>query len=225
MKHNLSLLTFYLSGAIDLSPTGGTTWRDEITQKLIRLGIPSENIYSPTNKPIENNMELSAERELIHDLRKRKAWKQLEDVVTKIVKIDLRLTDISSVIILYMEQQEKVCDCFNCLEIREHWEEFKNHKVGFKEKFVTRLTTPTFGSIHEAIIGLQAKKPVLMIHPGGLKEVSAWMLSIIGREYIFESIDECMDYLKDVRDGKVDPDPKKWLFLDRPKDNLTKGTK
>ena len=219
MKHNLSLLTFYLSGAIDLSPTGGTTWREEITKKLIKLGIPPENIYSPTNKPIENNMELSKERELISGLRKKGAWRQLEEAVNSIVKIDLRLVDLSSVVILYMEQTDKECECSNCGEVKKNWDKFKNSKeFDFHEKVINRSTTPTYGSIHEVIIGLQAKKPVLMIHPGGLKEVSAWMLSIIGREYIFESIDECMDYLKNVRDGKVEIDEKKWLFLEYPKD-------
>ena len=72
---------------------------------------------------------------------------------------------------------------------------------------------PMFGTIHEVVQARQQKKPVLLIDPRGREGTSIWALGLVGYKHIFNTIDEAVDYLKDILDGTIDIDDTEWLFL------------
>jgi nucleoside 2-deoxyribosyltransferase len=72
---------------------------------------------------------------------------------------------------------------------------------------------PMFGTIHEIVQARQQKKPVIMIDPRGREGTSIWAIGLVGYTHIFKTIDESVDYLKDIFNGTIDVDDTEWLFL------------
>lgn len=74
-------------------------------------------------------------------------------------------------------------------------------------------TVPMFGTIHEIVQARQQKKPVVLIDSRGREGTSIWAIGLVGYKRIFKSIDEAVDYLKDIFNGTLNTDDTEWLFL------------
>jgi hypothetical protein len=72
---------------------------------------------------------------------------------------------------------------------------------------------PTIGTIEELSVSVKMKKPVFMFVEGGKKKVPLWILGMIPHEFIFDTLDEVIQKLKDMDEGKVKIDPKYWRLL------------
>jgi nucleoside 2-deoxyribosyltransferase len=68
------------------------------------------------------------------------------------------------------------------------------------------------GTYHELILADLQKKPVLAIIKGGKERSSSWLFGILDPDYMFDSIEECIDYLDDVNKGKVELNHRWVLF-------------
>ena len=91
----------YLSGSIDYAPDGGAGWRDIITEKLIKIEVPHNHILNPLKKPIQNiSANLNNESQVINERRQAEDWVGLVNVMAEIVHVDLRLVDLSSIVIV-----------------------------------------------------------------------------------------------------------------------------
>jgi nucleoside 2-deoxyribosyltransferase len=72
---------------------------------------------------------------------------------------------------------------------------------------------PMFGTIHEIVAARQQKKPVLIVDPRGREGTSIWAIGLVGYKRIFKTLDEAVEYLKDIIHGNMEADLSEWLFL------------
>lgn len=70
---------------------------------------------------------------------------------------------------------------------------------------------PTCGTWEEIFWANRSKKPILVVWKGGKKKVSYWFFGTIPHQYIFETFDELLAYLKEIQEEKILPD-KRWVF-------------
>jgi len=63
----------------------------------------------------------------------------------------------------------------------------------------------TCGTWDELFLARTQRKPVFVIHPGGVKNASVWLIGRVGANQIFSSMDEVIDRLNAIRVGKVNP--------------------
>ena len=68
------------------------------------------------------------------------------------------------------------------------------------------------GSYHETIISLQQKKPILVIVKGGKEKAPDWLFGIIHYSFIFDDVDECVDYLCKLNSGEI-PLNDRWVLM------------
>lgn len=71
----------------------------------------------------------------------------------------------------------------------------------------------TVGTIHEIIESDRQKKPTLILCPQGKKNIPLWLYGIIPLRYMFESIDEILNYLKKINENdKIIQYDDRWQF-------------
>lgn len=184
----------YLGGPIDLDPDGGVGWREQWTRDLIDLGFKSNQIFSPTKKPITNTpFNLDNEAEIMANLRDKEDWNELCKIVGQIAHIDLRLVDKSDLILV-------------------------NFPMDKNEKPI-----PTYGTIHEIVNARRQKKPVMIVWEGGKKTCSAWLMWLVGHYNVFASFDELANTLKKISEGKESYNAKDWLLVNYNKVSLERN--
>jgi hypothetical protein len=76
------------------------------------------------------------------------------------------------------------------------------------------------GSMHELVFATEMEqKPVLVIAACGKEEAPSWLFGIINPNYIFSSIDECIDYLAALNSGEKALGVK-WILFRKELDTL-----
>ena len=88
----------YLSGAIDFAKDHGTSWREEITPKLKAMGI---KIIDPTKKP--GDVVYESEQHIINKYKQQEEWDKITEIAKGFRRLDLRYTDLSDFIIVYID--------------------------------------------------------------------------------------------------------------------------
>jgi len=68
------------------------------------------------------------------------------------------------------------------------------------------------GTYNEIVIADIEKKPILLIIEGGKKHCPSWLFGIVHHKFMFDSLEECADYIRKVNEKKVKIDDK-WVFL------------
>lgn len=71
---------------------------------------------------------------------------------------------------------------------------------------------PTFGTIHELVVATQQKKPIFLVVKDK-KRTPLWLLGLIKPKYIYESIDDVMNKIRDIDSGSHRMDSEKWRLL------------
>ena len=71
------------------------------------------------------------------------------------------------------------------------------------------------GTYDELFEALRRRKPTLIVHKGGKKEMSMWLRGKVNHNFVFESFDELYSYLEALHDGVVEPDYTRWVFFDK----------
>lgn len=75
------------------------------------------------------------------------------------------------------------------------------------------FTTPTYGTLHEAVLATQQKKVVFNICQD-ITNVPFWLMGLFQKKNRFyESVEECMSMIKDIDSGRVELSSKKWKLL------------
>jgi len=67
--------------------------------------------------------------------------------------------------------------------------------------------------MHEIVVARWERKPVMVVWEGGKETCSAWLMWLVGHENIFSSIDELIDQLDAIRNGKAAINIDDWLLL------------
>ena len=95
-------LRCYLAGPIDNASDDGVVWRKKMTTWLKKKGVI---VFDPCNKPISYSKykEIDAEKVKMMELKKNNRYFELSQRMKEIVHVDLRMTDISDFLIVYLD--------------------------------------------------------------------------------------------------------------------------
>lgn len=71
------------------------------------------------------------------------------------------------------------------------------------------------GSYFECKVAEEERKPIFVILSPGLEkeDLPTWLVDLVNYNEIFQSIEECVDYLKEINDGKI-PLDNRWIKVD-----------
>jgi len=109
----------YLGGAIQYASDGGVNWRRDVTNKMMTLGIPKDQIIDPCDKPLNNfegeDLDMAFSR--IGELRKQKKWKEIERLSRNTIRVDLRLVDKSDLIYVHIDPQIHTCGTYDEISV------------------------------------------------------------------------------------------------------------
>ena len=100
MNNVLENAVVYLSGPIDKAKDFGVGWRQEFKLKAKHLNLA---IIDPCNKPVSFVHEIQGDIRATTVLRNEKKWQELRDFVKKFRREDLRFTDISDFLVVYID--------------------------------------------------------------------------------------------------------------------------
>ena len=108
----LNSLATYLCGPIDHAEDDGVGWRREITEDLRDMfGV---RVLDPTDKPFKTNdgssyEEIGAEKTSTLKLKNDGNYAELSRKMRAIVRVDLRMVDLSDFIIVYLPKNTILC--------------------------------------------------------------------------------------------------------------------
>jgi len=68
------------------------------------------------------------------------------------------------------------------------------------------------GTYHEMFVADIEKKPILMIIEGGKEKCPSWIFGIVHYKFMFDSVEDCVEYLEQVNKGEVILDDK-WVLM------------
>ena len=74
-------------------------------------------------------------------------------------------------------------------------------------------TAPTTGSVEEIVTAVREKKPVFLSIEGGKIKCPLWYFGMFSHTYIFDSPFHSLRVLKQINDGVLPLDDKKWKLL------------
>lgn len=91
----------YLSGNCENAEKSGADWRKKITPELKKMGLV---IFDPVHSDIKLSFcEKDKEFEVVKDLRKQGDYVQLNKAMREVVSRDLRLCDVSDIVLVYLD--------------------------------------------------------------------------------------------------------------------------
>ena len=217
----------YLAGPIDFAEDGGKDWRQAITLKLERIGIPHDRILDPTNKKellTHPYIVCNNEGALMNERREADDIAGLRKIMKDVIHIDLAMVTMANFLIVNFpplisdEEDDLICYAVEDALLREvdipKQDYLTFHQWQALRKKLNHLKTPTYFTIHEIVVACQQKKPVFVIWPpDGVKSASAWLISMVGPENIFTNMDDCVEKIDDIMHGRVEINPDKWLLF------------
>jgi hypothetical protein len=68
------------------------------------------------------------------------------------------------------------------------------------------------GTYDELFTAEDQQKPVLIISIGGKEELPGWLFAVVRLEEIFDSVEDCVAYLKDINNG-TQPVDDRWVLI------------
>lgn len=71
---------------------------------------------------------------------------------------------------------------------------------------------PTWGTVHELVVSLNQKKPVLILIDD-IKRFPIWFAGLVNMDMVFEKIENIVEYFYGIESGVIVPDPRYWKFL------------
>ena len=101
----------YLAGPIDFAEDDGKEWR----QKFAEVSSDWDTgltIMDPTDKPPGLGSEVDKEKDRADELKKNGEWEDLQDMVNKYRRIDLRMVDLCDVFVMYVDTSIHMCGTY-----------------------------------------------------------------------------------------------------------------
>jgi len=71
----------------------------------------------------------------------------------------------------------------------------------------------SWGSAEEIVTAVRMKKPIFVSMEGGKKATPLWMMGMMPHKYIYDSIEDIMEMIKDIDEGKKEIDSDRWRLL------------
>ncbi len=94
----------YLGGPIQYVQDGGMPWRDDVTQRMVDIGIKENHILNPCKKPFNNFMgdDLDSHIGYLDELCDDGQWDEIERIAKHTIRIDLRMVDKSDLLYAHL---------------------------------------------------------------------------------------------------------------------------
>lgn len=99
---NLDESICYLSGPIDNAKDLGAGWRKEFIYKSVHLNM---QVIDPCNKPSSCVHEIIGETRTVSSMRKEERWAEMQSFVKQFRREDLRFTDVSDFLVVYIDPE------------------------------------------------------------------------------------------------------------------------
>ena len=102
---NFDHFLVYLAGAIQFAADNGFSWRADVTNKMVDIGIPRNQILNPCDKPMNNfyHDDLDANIEKLNLLREQGKWEEIERISKHTLRVDLRMIEKSDLIYVHLD--------------------------------------------------------------------------------------------------------------------------
>jgi len=71
----------------------------------------------------------------------------------------------------------------------------------------------SWGSAEELVTAVRMKKPVFISMQGGKSQTPLWLMGMLPHHYIYDSVDEVLDMIKQIDSGSKDIDSDRWRLL------------
>ena len=71
----------------------------------------------------------------------------------------------------------------------------------------------SWGSAEELVTAVRMKKPIFISMEGGKEKTPLWMLGMIPHHYIYDSIEDVVNMIKDIDSGDKEIDSDRWRLL------------
>ena len=71
----------------------------------------------------------------------------------------------------------------------------------------------SWGSAEEIVTAVRMKKPIFVSMDGGKEKTPLWMLGMFPHKYIYNSLDEIIQMLYNIDNGKIKIDSDRWRLL------------
>lgn len=71
----------------------------------------------------------------------------------------------------------------------------------------------SWGSAEEIVTAVRMKKPVFISMEGGKNKTPLWMMGMMPHKYIYDSIEEVVDMIKEIDGGEKNIDSDRWRLL------------
>lgn len=104
-------IRIFLSGPIDRVADDGVEWRKEFQSKCKKKKLPFK-FFDPCHKPKGMGSEIGDEKIRIQKLMKKKKWEQAQSEVKVFGRYDLRMVDLSHILVLYCDIDVHLCGSY-----------------------------------------------------------------------------------------------------------------
>tara|TARA_R100001244_G_scaffold55390_1_gene47521 strand:+ start:2177 stop:2728 length:552 start_codon:yes stop_codon:yes gene_type:complete len=108
--NRLKGMTCYLCGPMDRVPDGGVEWREDISKRLKKLGV---GVFNPCDKPSDFAPEDDNTRERIAELKSKKRFAKVSEIMKPICSVDLRMVDIAHFVIMNLDLDVHLCGSYH----------------------------------------------------------------------------------------------------------------
>lgn len=101
----------YLAGSIDNS-RDFKSWREDITTFLQSINI---GVLNPCDKSVIRNSKINEDENFlsyIESLKTEKKYKEIQEIMQEIVRVDLKMVDLSNFLILNIERDVHMCGSY-----------------------------------------------------------------------------------------------------------------
>jgi hypothetical protein len=175
---NFDDLRIFLSGPIDRVADDGVEWRRDFQVLCKKKELPFK-FYDPCNKPKGMGSEIGDEKIRIQGLMKKQKWEQAQTEVKIFGRYDLRMVDLSHVLVLFCDINVHLC-----------------------------------GSYEEFITAKRQHKPCFIIMGKGQTkyDIPSWLLQHVDEDEVFDTVEECVEHLKLIYEGKIITDDR-WVIV------------
>ena len=71
----------------------------------------------------------------------------------------------------------------------------------------------SWGSAEELVTAVRMKKPIFISMEGGKHKTPLWIMGMLPHHYIYDSVDEVLEMIKQINSGVKDIDSDRWRLL------------
>jgi len=74
-------------------------------------------------------------------------------------------------------------------------------------------STASWGTAEELSTAVSSRKPIFTVIEGGIKNTPLWLMGQLKHKYLYDDIDQVLEMLKQIDDGKYPIDSPAWRLL------------